>query len=354
MFKFPRAAACLWVVVAQASHAPTSHAAEVSVVDGRYQGEKYVSISGVIEKGDLELTVDAARTALLTGSNTLAFLLNSPGGDVAEAMKIGRLIRDLMATTYVYGTMLYTPGAGDVSGLEAMGESFSQVRFHLVPIPDGVLPDDEDIGRCYSACVLIFYGGVDRFVSDNSDARRGLSSQSPYPVMGLHRPFFAQDQFALLSPTEARTAYAQLEREVRGYLREMGASEEVAARMFNSASNELDLVPQSEFENLYVRQEPFIDEWLIAKCDAFGPGAALERAEQLEYDAYSSALSDAIAAGEITSSEEFDNFVPHDTTLERIQTIQARIFEHNRRSMTCRESAIGLHQLEWLRGGAER
>ena len=126
----------------------TGEAAEIAVVDGRYEGEKYVSISGLIAEGDLERTLEAARVASTTGRNTLAFLLDSPGGDVEEALKLGRLIRQLMGTTYVYGNQLYTPGTPTGDDIESFGEDFSQVRFHVVPIEAGVSLAEADVVRC--------------------------------------------------------------------------------------------------------------------------------------------------------------------------------------------------------------
>ena len=158
--------------------------------------------------------------------NTLTLLLNSPGGDVDEAIKIGRLARELMAKVSVHGNLLYTLGTPHGTKLERFGQKYPPYRVGLVAIKAGDSLTEQDLVRCYSACVLIFYGGVDRGVSDNWDQR--TDREKSIPAIGLHRPYFAAEAYASLSPIEAKQQYAILDKEVRDYLVEMGAPQDLA------------------------------------------------------------------------------------------------------------------------------
>ena len=328
----------------------TAGAASISIIDGRQASATYVSIVGEIQPGDLARVKSLAGIAVRSGTNPLALLLNSPGGDADEAMKIGRWARDMLATTAVYGSNLYTPGTPDGDELAGYARKHAGIRFRAIPVQPNVTPKDSDLVRCYSACVLIFYGGVERFVSDNIDARKGFRNQTLIPVIGLHRPYFSKQAFAALTPAEAKAAYAKLEQQIRAYLREMGAPESVADRMLRKASNEIDLVPDKEFEQFYQRREPFLDEWLIARCEAHGPSEALSDAEQKELARLDSAIRAAINAGQIKSSADLENIVPPGMSLKRRQELEAKEELIGRKVAACRNRAVRQYQLERLGG----
>ena len=116
-----------------------TNAAQVEVVNGRYDGQKYVSISGPIVKGDTKEVERAAKIAIQQGNNGFALLFNSDGGDVTEAIKIGQFARELLATTYVYGNTLYIPGTSEGNELEQSGKEFTQTAFSLHPVKSGKL-----------------------------------------------------------------------------------------------------------------------------------------------------------------------------------------------------------------------
>jgi hypothetical protein len=330
----------------------SAYAAQVLVINGRYSGEKYVGVKGEIENGDLKKIIIAAQDAVRDGGNTLTLLLNSAGGDVEEAIKIGRFAREAMATTYVYGNNLYNTGSNVGAALEKLAKLDSSIRFNLVPLKAGTLPEDRDLVRCFSACVIIFYGGVSRYASDNSYQRDSQNSRrilgQAIPVIGLHRPYYAQNKFASLSPTEAKNKYAKLEKEVRGYLIEMGAPQIVVDRMFKKPSNDLDFVPSSEFEAFYQKEEPFIDEWMIAKCGAFGPAAALSKSENNEYEEYRRAKKSAIDSRVIKTYDDLENFVQSGMSIQRIHWIEEKIGAYNSKNMSCRNTAIRKFQTEFL------
>jgi hypothetical protein len=100
--------------------------------------------------------------------------LNTLGGDVAAAMEIGRLLRKEQASVSI------EPGA-----------------------------------VCYSACVLILAGAVERNV-------RGK--------VGIHRPYF-ETPAAPVSPDKIRDLYHSMLEKMRSYLRDMDVSEQLADAM---------------------------------------------------------------------------------------------------------------------------
>jgi len=61
-----------------------------------------VYITGTIQEGDYEAALSAARDVLKSGNN-VDFVLDSPGGDVVEAMKIGELVSKLHSRTIIWG-----------------------------------------------------------------------------------------------------------------------------------------------------------------------------------------------------------------------------------------------------------
>ena len=207
--------------------------------------------------------------------------------------------------------------------------------------------ENDDIVRCYSACVIIFYGGVSRYTSDNNDYRYGFRKDQNIPVIGVHRPYYEQNRYSALSPSEAKKKYLQLENTVREYMHEMGAPTSIIDRMFRKASNEVDLIPSDKFKEFYHSTEPFIDEWLIARCGGYGPLSALSNSEQTDYQKYNQALKHAIDNRKIKSSKDHHDFTPRGMALEYIKQLKQKIHTHNSKVMACQKSAIVTNQEQW-------
>lgn len=137
------------------------------------------------------------------------FWLDSPGGDVREAMRLGRLARQQMMRCTVF----------------------------------------ED-SQCNSACFLIVAGCVDRNVSS----------------VGLHRPTFTSQEFGQLSFSEAETSYKALLQEVQEYLRLMGISDTVIDIMSATPSSSMRVLRDQDLRDLIGAREPSYDEWLKSRC----------------------------------------------------------------------------------------
>lgn len=160
--------------------------------------------------------------------------LNSPGGNLGEALRLGRAIRDLGWTTHV----------GSSAGLARNADG----KFDMI-----MWPDYPAGGVCESACAYVFMGGLNRHMS-------------PGAKLGFHR-FRAPGQE--VSGDAAQAISGQL----ISYIVEMGvdarvfviASTEGSASMYHvsdAEAREYDLVTPSGFAPFYL--EPYRDGIIAA------------------------------------------------------------------------------------------
>ena len=147
-----------------------------------------VYITGTIQEGDYEAALSAARDVLKSGNN-VDFVLDSPGGDVVEAMKIGELVSKLHSRTIIWGR--------DIN------------------------EEPKNASKCFSSCFLIFIAGSERMPNDNY--RYGQVSIEKLPVLGIHRPYIHPAANKRLGLADAEAAYSRIETIVRDYMRRFGA-----------------------------------------------------------------------------------------------------------------------------------
>ena len=151
------------------------------------------------------------------------FALQSPGGDVEEAMKIGRLFRRYLI------------------GAEApLGQVFTVARCN----------SNEEC-FCASACALIWYGAVERIGQ-----------------VGLHRPRTMDPRFKTMAPADASVAYKRMLDEISRYLEEMEAPREAIDAMVATSSSEIRWMGASGLAN-ELERSPSIAEWTDASCGSF-------------------------------------------------------------------------------------
>jgi hypothetical protein len=129
-----------------------------------------------------------------------SIFLNSRGGDVGAAMKIGRIIRAAWGTTWILGD-----------------------------------------SRCYSSCALIFIAGVERWQVGE---------------LGLHRPYLAS---APLSREQIETQMPVMRSAVKEYVQEMGITDIFFERMFNTEPSEIDILGD-EGDKIVPGTDPTYDE----------------------------------------------------------------------------------------------
>ena len=189
-----------------------------------------IHIIGEIKKGDFDKF-----NKVLNESKNNSLLINSicpasPGGDIIEAMRIGRLIRDSFIQTGA-------PGAP----IDNEGEA--RCFWHFIKVKETYSC------TCTSACFIIWAAGVERFGD----------------YLGIHRPYFSKEHFDGLSASEAEKKYSMMSKQVKEYLLEMGIPQNVIQKMFETASDEILFLDSKTIESM--KSVPFFDEWIKASCE---------------------------------------------------------------------------------------
>jgi|CXWL01.1.fsa_nt_gi hypothetical protein len=238
----------VFIVAACLSFASPTQAAEVRCVDGSKVtiSEEYAKIIGLSEhsqvigwckfhlitgeiaKGDYE----KVRASLAQNYKIIPlFYLHSPGGDVDEAIKIGRLFRKYLIQVSApsdYGDGLWLPVFNSLGGdLACRGSNCT----------------------CASACALIWFGAV---------TRQG--------TVGLHRPRFLDEQFKMLPPAEASIAYRRLLDKITDYLNEMEVPNPMADAMVATESSDIQWIDETMNG---LDHPPSFAEWSAASCGPF-------------------------------------------------------------------------------------
>lgn len=193
-----------------------------------------VGILGPIESGDYDKLLNIVRQS--NGWLTTVALA-SPGGNLSDALRIGRLIRQLMIATHapnVVAGRTMMPGVGLYSE-------------DPCPTPSCI---------CASACFVIWAGGIVRYGS----------------VLGIHRPSFDKRYFSSLDLADAAAKYREALNELETYLSEVGVPESYRRQLLEVPSWEISIPSEQikidlETPNRALRVVPaHADEWLTAKC----------------------------------------------------------------------------------------
>jgi hypothetical protein len=187
-----------------------------------HQLENQIAILGEIEHGDFE---KFRSTVLCEELSAFRVWIVSNGGDVVEALKIGRLVRALGMET-VIPTMFNS------------GQLFS------IEVPDHV---DQ---VCASACFFIYVAGVRR---DGT-------------LLGIHRPYMSEEAYRKLSAQSALDAGQYFKNEIAEYLNEMGVSQTYLDRMYAIPKNEIEWIQKNEVVHNFDGFIPELSEWADARC----------------------------------------------------------------------------------------
>ena len=166
----------------------------------------------------LENIISRVRSTAEASQYTFTFLsveLNSPGGSVDAAMKIGRILRK-----------------------------------------EGPIVDVKKGALCLSACVLILAGG----------ATRGLDG-----TIGIHRPYFEVPSGNVSSET-IKSNYQQMLQAIRAYLKEMNVVENLADDMLRTNPEHMRVLAENELTQYgLTNADPVAQEALeIQEAKAFG------------------------------------------------------------------------------------
>lgn len=144
---------------------------------------------------------------------------NSEGGDVNEAIKIGRFMRESLADAYV------------------------------------------EI-KCSSACFLAFIGATRttyRLADDNNRyINDGLRR------VGIHRMFYDEATLRKLNIKDYESFYNELKKSIRQYCYDMDVPTSIVEKMFSITSSDIYFLTIEELTQM--ENHPAYDEWIKAKC----------------------------------------------------------------------------------------
>lgn len=177
-------------------------------------GPRSVIVEGKIEAGDYDklrsIYGERGRSEFSLGLPEVSVLsLASPGGDLAEAMKIGRLVRMLKLITNV--------------------PSRIGLHYKLGIANEHKVKNQRANYMCASACFFIFVAGV----------KRTDDAWSSDPILGIHRPYLSDSDLRMLSGDQAITSTNRLRSVVENYLKEMGIPAKYADAMFAVPKDEI-------------------------------------------------------------------------------------------------------------------
>ena len=211
---------------------PSSHAAEMRLlVRDDYRS---LIIEGPIESGDYEHFLKVVKDN--QGKLTDVYLL-SPGGDFVEAMKIGRALRALEMGSVVPGR--------NPAGQPVCGDEYSISAVPRAP------------ANCTAASAAFF-------IHVGAMERGGL-------YLVVHRPYFAPEQFAKLTESQAQAAFDALQRDARTYMTEMGVPPQVQEEVMGTPPDKGVVLDDKTVRNYFVGEVPYQQEWRHAKCAQLSP-----------------------------------------------------------------------------------
>jgi hypothetical protein len=200
------------------------------IVEGKIEAGDYDKLRSIYgERGQSEFSLGVLDVNVLS--------LASPGGDLAEAMKIGRLVRMLKLRTNV--------------------PSRTGLHYKLGIVDEHKVKNSRTNYMCASACFFIFVAGV----------KRTVDAWSGDPILGIHRPYLSDSDLRMLSGDQAITSTNRLRSVVENYLKEMGIPAKYADAMFAVPKDEVQWIGAADFKNDLEGIILELRDWLAARCD---------------------------------------------------------------------------------------
>ena len=146
--------------------------------------------------------------------NWLHIYIDSEGGDVNEALKIGYLLRSQNASTNVWSKRVIKVG--------------------------------QSSARCVSSCVFVYMAGVMRMADDGP--KRSL--------LGIHRPYLGSAKVG----QDFEASYQRLRRELEAYFEKMHVSKALLDLMYSVPPEQVRYLTPAETEAMLPFQDPVYDE----------------------------------------------------------------------------------------------
>jgi hypothetical protein len=187
-----------WGAIDEAKEDPQASKQAVIYASGEIRSGDFDRLRAFLRK-DFDAYIKSTRTVTV----------NSNGGDIVEAIKVGGLLRDMYAEV-------------DIA-------------------VDGV---------CVSACFLLYVSAIER----NFTGR-----------LGVHRPYFDQRYFAGLRPPDAEKKQLELTMALNTFLERNDVPRALLDKMNSTSSKEIYWLNEKDFEALG-RYPNWFEEFLIAKC----------------------------------------------------------------------------------------
>lgn len=329
---------------------PTTYAASIKQ-DIDIGGQPTILIEGEIVKGDFTKFEQVSAKLILKSRTPLVVAIDSKGGDVVEAIKIGRLIRKLLASTYVWGNNIINSSselANDILKKQSdpdRAKSWSNWRV----ISSNNNLKETDITKCYSSCVFILLAGIEKNITDNHDDRE---QRIEIPVIGIHRIYFDQKYFSKLTPEKALVEYKNAERLVGDYLKELGVSDLLMDRMLKSSSDSIEFVSAEKFKVYFNKTEPYYEEYMLAKCGSNDPNKFLNTEDQADFNAINKQLMKEYVQREQEkpsnhNEDVFTAFIPDGYDKDHVIGLRKHVQMRINEVQQCHKDTLISNQLNW-------
>jgi hypothetical protein len=217
--------------------------------NGSFCGTRILA-QGIIESDTPERFksfLESAKRNKLKNIDSVTVALDSPGGDLAAGVRLGRIFRNHKIETELapeYSRILWNkPSMSDRS------ETFVQKA------------------RCASACTLAFIGGVQRKVEEKSR-------------FGVHQFSVPNGQAG-----DSRTQIAIVE--LSEYLQEMGIDRRMLDRASVIPPTSIDWLSKAEIEQLRIDNTGYpLQPWIISASEQGEPNLSLRQAVSAGTDVY--------------------------------------------------------------------
>jgi hypothetical protein len=258
----------------------TVDAAEIRLDPSR-EHPKGAVLEGKIEAGDFA----KFKSFILKGDHVVEIYLASPGGNLAEAMKIGLFVRLLNLSTVVPSKAL-------------------TVQDRNAVVAQHNLTDPATNYKCASACFFIFVAGIHRR-SDNAGEA----------ILGIHRPSLSPDELKRLSFDQAAAADRQTRLIVENYLKAMDVPAKYANNMYAVPMRKIEWIRFDEVQADFRGFIPKVEAWADAKCgdssdaEKNGQDGPHPDGQQRQRDCEAT-LQEALASQAYATIKKQDNALP--------------------------------------------
>jgi hypothetical protein len=180
----------------------------------------YLLMSGEITRGDVE-RLRAFVAANSQRVPSLLTVLDSPGGDLDEALRLAQAVRDL--------------------------------RFYVM-VPPGF--------HCVSACFFIYVGAAQR------DAWGMDTKGEPAQTLGVHRPRFDATETRGLTLEQAEKAHNAAFARAKQWLQGQFVPQALIDKLLSLPSSQVYWLSSQDIDAIGSRA-PWFEEWLLARCPGF-------------------------------------------------------------------------------------